>query len=279
MMLSVALTLIIGSLLLFSVKALLSTNRKYFAITTVLSSSSFNEPRLPSEDSRTSIFRSLMGAATILATTQAARSAIALGLDEKTGLFELCPATLLPSCTSSQDDRPAYFLPPWSYDGSYSNIKRRIMDYIEKGFPANGRLVSNSDRYLRYEFRDSQTSTIDDMELYFTPEDSTVQFRSCRRGASIVSDFGVNGNRVEKIRIGLGLESIPILRNRRRKFIFGESPFDEFGPPTILYESAVDSISSDMATKRGVGVFGDSDPKAPVFSTPNAQVYDRVRQK
>jgi hypothetical protein len=35
---------------------------------------------------------------------------------------------------------------------------------------------------------------------------------------------------LEAVRIRLGWEEVPILRNRRRALFFGESPFDEFGP-------------------------------------------------
>jgi hypothetical protein len=35
---------------------------------------------------------------------------------------------------------------------------------------------------------------------------------------------------LESVRIRLGWEEVPILRNRRRAFFFGESPFDDFGP-------------------------------------------------
>jgi hypothetical protein len=35
---------------------------------------------------------------------------------------------------------------------------------------------------------------------------------------------------LESVRIRLGWEEVPILRNRRRALFFGESPFDDFGP-------------------------------------------------
>lgn len=140
----------------------------------------------------------------------------------------------------------------------------------------------------RYEFFDSNTGTVDDTELYFTPNDNTIQFRSCRRG-NVFSDFGANSKRMEKIRIGLCLEQIPILRNRRRKFVFGESPFDDFGPPTIMFESAIDEISSDMADasnvaegKKGpasIGVYSEVNLKSPVFSSPSYQMYESIRRR
>jgi hypothetical protein len=35
---------------------------------------------------------------------------------------------------------------------------------------------------------------------------------------------------LEDLRMQLGFEVVPILRNRQRLFFFGESPFDSFGP-------------------------------------------------
>jgi hypothetical protein len=35
---------------------------------------------------------------------------------------------------------------------------------------------------------------------------------------------------LEDLRMQLGFEVVPILRNRQSLFFFGESPFDSFGP-------------------------------------------------
>jgi len=71
---------------------------------------------------------------------------------------------------------------------------------------------------------------IDDAEWYFVDptSDAVIEFRSARRGNK--GDNGANARRMERIRIALGLEKVPVLRNRRRALFFMESPLDAFGP-------------------------------------------------
>ena len=195
---------------------------------------------------------------------------IAVGIDSN-GLFDVCPpqksSNILPSpCVSSQDDSPPVFLPPWQFDGNYVNIKSRLLVYVSSLKGAE--LIQDRDRYIRFRFTDiNDKNVVDDMEFYFTPSDSIIQFRSCRRGNNVLTDFGVNRKRIEDIRIKLGLESIAVLRNRRRSFIFGESQFDSFGPTTIQFDKVIDKISGDMSDNKGV--YGELDPLAPVFSAPS----------
>ena len=175
----------------------------------------------------------------------------------------------------SQDDSPPVFLPPWEFDGNFVNIKKNLLVYVSSLKGAE--LIQDRDRYIRFRFTDKNDKNIvDDVEFYFTPNDSIIQFRSCRRG-NVLTDFNVNRNRIEDIRIKLGLESIAVLRNRRRSFIFGESPLDTFGPTTIQFDknnggsinqNIIDKISGDMPDNNGV--FGELDPLAPVFSTPSS---------
>lgn len=175
------------------------------------------------------------------------QSVDSVGVDQ-TGLFALCPGkdTFLSSCVSSQDDRPSFFLNPWCYEGTYPYAKRKLLDKIVN---LDGATIKKSpeenDRLISVEFLNSDHS-IDDTEFYFTPNDTTIQFRSLRRQNKL--DFGMNRKRLESIRIALGFEFVPILRNRRRTFVFVESPFDTFGPPTIEFDKIIDDISGDSLT-------------------------------
>eukprot|EP01041_Mallomonas_annulata_P009738 gene9738-20252_t len=195
-----------------------------------------------------------------------------MGVDSD-GLFKLCPTTnnyLLASCVSSEDDRPPYFVEPWMYDGSFENVKRRLSDHIL--YKVRGASIisgnNNTDsRYIRVRFQSERglgnRNVIDDCEFYFTPNDSTIQFHSFRRDGSF--DFGENKERLAKIALALHLESVPVLRNRRRTLIFVESPLDSFGPPTVIFDKAVDSISGDEAYSRGVTGF--LEPSFPIFES------------
>lgn len=82
----------------------------------------------------------------------------------------------------------------------------------------------------RVEFRSSD-GAVDDAEWFFVdPEsDAIIEFRSARRGDK-GGDNGANLRRLEKIRIALGFEKVPVLRNRRRALFIMESPLDAFGP-------------------------------------------------
>jgi len=87
-------------------------------------------------------------------------------------------------------------------------------------------------RYLRVLFFDS-SGEMSVGEFYFTPNDTTVQFRLAslsatgkRLGRSLS-----NIDRSERIRKALRYTKVPVLRNRKRTFLFVESDqFDSFGP-------------------------------------------------
>ena len=217
-----------------------------------------------------------------------------VGVDTN-GLFDVCPSeSPLPVCVSSQDDRPAYFANPWEYDGSsYEVAKGKIMSYISRKYSSDlYTLQEDNERYLRYAFSvGKQTNQQDILEFYFTPNDALVQFKSERKTIddkkkkeNILTDFQVNAKRLESIRIGLGFEMVPILRNRRRTFIFGESPFDSFGPSTVQFEKIIDNVSGDEAFDKGLGlpkrdVMKDVDPKARAYETPEFQIYESIRRR
>ena len=204
--------------------------------------------------SRNVLVAALVTASTTTITTSILNVEEASALGVKDGLLEVCvdsPAHL-PICTSSQDDRPQFFLSPWMYDeADYTLIKKRLVNFMKNSDVCgkNSALIVDADRYLRYSIIDSSNmNIIDDLEFYFTPNDNTIQFRSGRRSLnekqkeklSIITDFGTNYQRIEKIRIGLSLESVPVLRNRKQLFLFGDSPFDSFGPPTIMLEEKLE---------------------------------------
>ena len=120
----------------------------------------------------------------------------------------------------------------------------------------NCSILKDDDRYIRAEFIDS-SKNIDEVEFYFTINDYTIQFRSYRKIDNNLEQLkflnsNSNRDRLEKIRLKLKFEEIEVMRNRRRLFIFGESPFDTFGPPTIEFEELIDNISGDMISSNEV---------------------------
>ena len=98
-------------------------------------------------------------------------------------------------------------------------------------------IIKQSDRYVRFLFIDGKTNEESTGEFYFTPNDTTVQFRvgSVNRIENNIPIFvntqsTRNLERCELIRKELRYTKIPVLRNRKRSFFFGESDYDSFGP-------------------------------------------------
>uniref|UniRef100_A0A7S2ZDZ8 DUF1499 domain-containing protein n=1 Tax=Rhodosorus marinus TaxID=101924 RepID=A0A7S2ZDZ8_9RHOD len=167
------------------------------------------------------------------------------------GLLADCPENSF-SCVSSQDDAPRHFQEPWEYDGTSSSAQIRLEGLLESEYTS--RIIASRSGYIRVEFFDA-FGNVDDAEFYFTPGDNTIQFRSNRRGGG--TDFGANKLRMESIRKKLRFAKVPVLRNRRRVFVFFESPFDSFGPGT--------SKNMDVGkAEDGPATRFDVDPLSPV---------------
>ena len=198
----------------------------------------------------------------------AANDAAALSnpLWPRDGLFPDCPAS--DTCVSSQDDRPQSWDNPWVFEDDVDASFKQLRRYVEGKL--NGKVTAtDGERYLKAEFEDRGPlgTAVDDAEFFFAPDDSLVQFRSARRGDAQL-DFGANRRRLEKARIALGWEKVPVLRNRRRALVVAESPFDSFGP--ALYTDS----------------YQDSDPAAVPFKPPTKferawmrESDDRVRSR
>lgn len=199
------------------------------------------------------VFNVLASSASVLVgTTTVVHASETVGKDENCqdasclgvwdGLLADCPHGKLDmqsgaGCVSSQDDTPGIFAEPWDYSEapndslSYEDQLRLLKPSIElvcsKRGDALQYLVENG-RYLRVIFTDNKTKEKSVGEFYFTPNDSTVQFRigTLTPGggsAGLISASLKNMERAEMIRKQCRYTKIPVLRNRRRSFIFGES--------------------------------------------------------
>ena len=156
------------------------------------------------------------------------------GVDRK-GLLRPCAG----SCISSQDDRPKFFIPPLCYDGDADFMFKRLVDYVLRKIP-DAKIVSSDGRYLHALLVDGGGQQFaDEIEFYLTPGDNTIQFRLEHIGQR--ADFGgVNRKRIEDLVKGLGLDYVPVLRNRQQAWwSFGlDTPFDDFGP-SLPYDQDV----------------------------------------
>lgn len=153
---------------------------------------------------------------------------------------------------------------------------------------------SEPTRYLRFEvtgtepdLTTAQSPFTDDLEFYFTPNDDIIQYRSVRRvGADFLGRH--NRARVEQIRRALRLENIAVLRNRQPAFLFMESPLDQFGPPSSMFDGRFDDkeieskseapippgapVGSGGSTTRGAGTGPSQVPVAQVVHGVHSDV-------
>jgi hypothetical protein len=137
--------------------------------------------------------------------------------------------------------------------------QKRLIPAIENVFVSGKRnekvkIVFQQGRYTRVLFEDAKTAEQSIGEFYFTPNDTTVQFRlaSSSPNTSILSIR--NMDRSEVIRKQLGYLKLPVLRNRKRTLFFGESDLDTFGPG-----SAALGPPAEMRTGELEGIIGRRD--------------------
>lgn len=151
-----------------------------------------------------------------------------------------CSATT--NCVSSFDDRPKFFVAPWEFPGG---LKAAVSNLQEALLQSGATVKEMSERYI-YAVFTGEDGVSDDVEFLFSDPsvDATVNVRSASR-ATDYKDSGRNGKRLEALRMELGWEQVPILRNRQRRLFFIESPWDTFGPeppPTFNYEGGVEFV-------------------------------------
>jgi hypothetical protein len=160
------------------------------------------------------------------------------------GLLADCPHGMAgkqgAGCTSSQDDTPGTFSEPWDYSESdsldWQHQMRKLLPVIQAVSAKRGdsvRVLLQENRYLRVAFTDGRSGETSTGEFYFTPDDTTVQFRIASLESSSTSPFTPslrNIERAELLRKEMRYLKLPVLRNRRRALFFVESEVDTFGP-------------------------------------------------
>lgn len=193
--------------------------------------------------------QSIASAAETIGKDPSCNDASCLGVWD--GLLADCPHSknLLgggAGCVSSQDDTPGIFAEPWDYsdlvslatnDATYERQMDALILALETTAKERGDQVKvqlQSGRYLRAIITDGTSDESSVGEFYFTPNDTTVQFRIASMKSAATKGIGrslSNIDRSERIRKAMRYTKIPVLRNRKRTFFFVESDqFDSFGP-------------------------------------------------
>lgn len=117
------------------------------------------------------------------------------------------------------------------------------------------------DRYLQVVFIDRKTAEESIGEFYFTPNDTTVQFRVATRSqnsAELITKSTKNLERCESIRKELRYLKLPVLRNRKRALFFAESDFDTFGPGSASLGPPAEMSTGELEGRQ------DVDPKLKI---------------
>jgi len=183
------------------------------------------------------------------------------------GLLADCPhdnLTLLgggAGCTSSQDDTPGIFSEPWDY-GDTSQLEwetqmKNLKVAIQFAAAKRGDIVTfvmDEGRYLRAQLENGGSGERSIGEFYFTPDDTTVQFRvayvSTSRPLSFLARSQNTMDFCESIRKQAGYTKLPVLQNRKLSLFFGESEYDTFGPGSASLGSPAEMISGELVGKQ-----------------------------
>ncbi|MFW6171794.1 MAG: DUF1499 domain-containing protein [Planctomycetota bacterium] len=109
-----------------------------------------------------------------------------------------CPNS--PNCVSTQAGRPECRMEPIPFTDSSEAAMRRIKTVVAE--MPRAKIVILENNYLHVEFRSAFFRFVDDVEFLIDPEEQLIHFRSASRVG--YSDFGVNRDRMERIRKALG---------------------------------------------------------------------------
>jgi Protein of unknown function (DUF1499) len=177
-------------------------------------------------------------------------------------------------CTSSQDDTPGIFAEPWDYsenvDLNWEQQMNNLVSTIEQVAAKRGdtvRIILQQGRYLRVVFQDGNSGEASVGEFYFTPNDTTVQFRVAslrqQKGSGVAgvdlllsSTSQKNMERAESIRRELSFLKLPVLRNRKRSLFFVESNFDTFGPGSAMLGPPAEMATGDLQGRQDMDKTG-----------------------
>ena len=116
------------------------------------------------------------------------------GSADRPDKFSPCPDS--PNCVSTQSTDKARLIEPLHYAGSLADARQKLIDILEN--TKRVRLLKVETDYIHAEFRSIIFHFIDDVELYFPPDQSIIHVKSASRKGYF--DFGANRRRVERLR-------------------------------------------------------------------------------
>ncbi|MGZ3648481.1 MAG: DUF1499 domain-containing protein [Syntrophales bacterium] len=117
-----------------------------------------------------------------------------LNLGITDGKLSPCPDS--PNCVSSQSSDKRHFIEPVRYEGTEQRAMGRLVGVVQG--MKRCRIITIDDHYIHAEFTSAFFRFVDDVEFYFDSEAKIIHMRSASRIG--YSDFGVNRQRMEKVR-------------------------------------------------------------------------------
>lgn len=133
----------------------------------------------------------------VLALSGCSSSVPTLGVEN--GQLMPCPSK--PNCVNSFSKDEDHYIKPITIIGSSKEVKNAILNVVNTLDNSTITLTENS--YIRAEFNSTIFGFVDDVEFYF-PANTRVKTIYIRSAARLgYSDFNVNRERVELIRLSL----------------------------------------------------------------------------
>lgn len=105
-----------------------------------------------------------------------------------------CPES--PNCVSTMTDSKSHFIPALSYKTDKEKAYAVLVNLLSAD--PRAAIISQTDDYLYVEFKSRWFRFVDDVEFYFSEDNSLIHVRSASRIG--YSDMNVNQKRIEHIR-------------------------------------------------------------------------------
>jgi len=135
----------------------------------------------------------IMSMAALFAISCSGKGPASIGV--KDGKLAACPDK--PNCVSSMTEDKSHFIEPFTYSGSSEQAKRLLVEIVKS--LDRTKIISDSENYIHAEFRSKLFRFVDDVEFLIDDKTKTIHVRSASRTG--YSDMGVNGKRIEIIRV------------------------------------------------------------------------------
>ncbi|OCR02658.1 hypothetical protein BCD67_15850 [Oscillatoriales cyanobacterium USR001] len=112
---------------------------------------------------------------------------------------QLAPCPSSPNCVSSFSQTTEHKIEPLTYNSTPAEVMAKLKKVIQS--LERTKIITETDNYLYAEFTSALMGFVDDVEFLLDEGKKVIQVRSASRLGD--SDFGVNRQRIETIRINL----------------------------------------------------------------------------